>query len=171
MGPNRDPATEKGPQARLLHKASERGFSTVCAAVGVWSLFFQAEDGIRDLTVTGVQTCALPIWGKRVQAMGGAKNHAIVMPDADLEQVANELMGAGYGSAGERCMAISVVVPVTEHLAESLLHKLKPRGEGLKVGPPTHEDAAHGPLITAAHRKKRAGHFHLGMKGSAQNPA
>src|SRR4051812_24504168 len=68
--------------------------------------------------------------GKRVQAMGGAKNHAVVMPDADLDQVANELMGAGYGSAGERCMAISVVVPVTERLAESLVGKLKPRVEG-----------------------------------------
>src|ERR1700704_2471481 len=70
--------------------------------------------------------------GKRVQAMGGAKNHAIVMPDADLDQVANELMGAGYGSAGERCMAISVVVPVTEKLAEALVGKLKPRVEALK---------------------------------------
>ncbi|HEX3485729.1 MAG TPA: CoA-acylating methylmalonate-semialdehyde dehydrogenase [Micropepsaceae bacterium] len=91
--------------------------------------------------------------GKRVQAMGGAKNHAIVMPDADLDSVVNELMGAAYGSAGERCMSISVVVPVTERIAETLVHKLKRRVEGLKIGPATDPDAAYGPLITAAHRR------------------
>ncbi|HMI98136.1 MAG TPA: CoA-acylating methylmalonate-semialdehyde dehydrogenase [Micropepsaceae bacterium] len=106
--------------------------------------------------------------GKRVQAMGGAKNHAIVMPDADLDQVANELMGAGYGSAGERCMAISVVVPVTERLAESLVSKLKRRVEALKVGLPTDEDAAYGPLITAAHRKKVLDYIALGEKEGAE---
>src|SRR5258705_2866950 len=106
--------------------------------------------------------------GKRVQAMGGAKNHAIVMPDADLDQVANELMGAGYGSAGERCMAISVVVPVTERLADALLHKLKPRVEALKVGLPTDAEAAYGPLITAAHRKKVLDYIDLGMKEGAE---
>jgi malonate-semialdehyde dehydrogenase (acetylating)/methylmalonate-semialdehyde dehydrogenase len=106
--------------------------------------------------------------GKRVQAMGGAKNHAIVMPDADLDQVANELMGAGYGSAGERCMAISVVVPVTEKLAEALVGKLKPRVEALKIGRPTDEDAAYGPLITAAHRKKVLDYIDLGQKEGAE---
>ena len=102
--------------------------------------------------------------GKRVQAMGGAKNHAIVMPDADLDQVANELMGAGYGSAGERCMAISVVVPVTERLAEALVDKLKPRVEALKIGLPTDGDADYGPLITAAHRKKVLDYIDLGKR-------
>ena len=106
--------------------------------------------------------------GKRVQAMGGAKNHAIVMPDADLDQVANELMGAGYGSAGERCMAISVVVPVTEKLAEALVGKLKPRVEALKIGLPTDGDADYGPLITAAHRKKVLDYIDLGMKEGAE---
>jgi malonate-semialdehyde dehydrogenase (acetylating)/methylmalonate-semialdehyde dehydrogenase len=106
--------------------------------------------------------------GKRVQAMGGAKNHAIVMPDADLDQVANELMGAGYGSAGERCMAISVVVPVTKKLAEALVGKLKPRVEALKIGRPTDEDAAYGPLITAAHRKKVLDYIDLGQKEGAE---
>ena len=105
--------------------------------------------------------------GKRVQAMGGAKNHAIVMPDADLDQVANELMGAGYGSAGERCMAISVVVPVTERIAESLAHKLKPRVEGLRIGLPTDPDAAYGPLITAAHRQKVLDYIALGIEEGA----
>jgi malonate-semialdehyde dehydrogenase (acetylating) / methylmalonate-semialdehyde dehydrogenase len=74
--------------------------------------------------------------GKRVQAMGGAKNHAIIMPDADLDQVTNELIGAGYGSAGERCMAISVAVPVTDRLADALVARLKPKVEALKVAPP-----------------------------------
>ncbi|MGH6872097.1 MAG: CoA-acylating methylmalonate-semialdehyde dehydrogenase [Rhizomicrobium sp.] len=92
--------------------------------------------------------------GKRVQAMGGAKNHAIIMPDADLDQVTNELIGAGYGSAGERCMAISVAVPVGEKTADALVAKLKPRVESLRVGIPTDPDADYGPLVTAAHREK-----------------
>src|SRR5882672_5157962 len=79
--------------------------------------------------------------GKRVQAMGGAKNHAIIMPDADLDQVTNELMGAGFGSAGERCMAISVVVPVSDKTADALVGKLKPRVEALRIGLPTDGDA------------------------------
>src|SRR5580700_3074254 len=86
--------------------------------------------------------------GKRVQAMGGAKNHAIIMPDADLDQVVNELIGAGYGSAGERCMAISVAVPVTDRIADALVERLKPRVENLKVAPPTDPEAAYGPLVT-----------------------
>src|SRR6476661_711154 len=71
--------------------------------------------------------------GKRVQAMGGAKNHAIIMPDADLDQVTNELIGAGYGSAGERCMAISVAVPITDKIGDALVERLKPRVESLRV--------------------------------------
>src|SRR6266566_1338958 len=92
--------------------------------------------------------------GKRVQAMGGAKNHAIIMPDADLDQVTNELMGAGFGSAGERCMAVSVVVPVSDKTADALVARLKPRVEVLKVGLPMDAEAAYGPLVTSAHRKK-----------------
>jgi malonate-semialdehyde dehydrogenase (acetylating) / methylmalonate-semialdehyde dehydrogenase len=106
--------------------------------------------------------------GKRVQAMGGAKNHALVMPDADLDSVVNELMGAGYGSAGERCMSISVVVPVTDRIAESLVHKLKRRVEGLRIGLPTDPDAAYGPLITAAHRKKVLDYIALGEQEGAE---
>src|SRR5580698_2743580 len=86
--------------------------------------------------------------GKRIQAMGGAKNHAIIMPDADLDQVTNELIGAGYGSAGERCMAISVAVPVTDKIADALVERLKPRVESLKVSLPTDPEAAYGPLVT-----------------------
>ena len=106
--------------------------------------------------------------GKRVQAMGGAKNHAIIMPDADLDQVTNELIGAGYGSAGERCMAISVAVPVTDKLADALVARLKPRVESLKVAPPTDPDAAYGPLVTAAHRDKVISYIELGVKEGAE---
>ena len=106
--------------------------------------------------------------GKRIQAMGGAKNHAIVLPDADLDQAANELMGAGYGSAGERCMAISVVVPVGEKTADTLVAKLKTRVEALKVGLPTDGDAAYGPLVSAAHRRKVLDYIDLGVREGAE---
>lgn len=86
--------------------------------------------------------------GKRVQALGGAKNHMIIMPDADIDQAADALMGAGFGSAGERCMAISVAVPVGEETANKLIENLKPRIEALKIGPSTDADADMGPVIT-----------------------
>ncbi len=106
--------------------------------------------------------------GKRVQAMGGAKNHAIVMPDADLDQVTNELMGAAFGSAGERCMAVPVVVPVTDRIADALVARLKPKVEALKVGPPTDPVSAYGPLVTAAHRQKVIDYIELGIKEGAE---
>src|SRR3712207_8465728 len=88
--------------------------------------------------------------GKRAQCFGGAKNHMIIMPDADLDQAADALIGAGYGSAGERCMAISVAVPVGRATAGALLDKMNPRGERLKVGPPTAPFAGFRPLVTKA---------------------
>jgi malonate-semialdehyde dehydrogenase (acetylating)/methylmalonate-semialdehyde dehydrogenase len=106
--------------------------------------------------------------GKRVQAMGGAKNHAIIMPDADLDQVTNELIGAGYGSAGERCMAISVAVPVGEKTAEALVEKLLPRVESLRVGIPTDPDADYGPLVTAQHRDKVKSYIDQGVAEGAK---
>jgi malonate-semialdehyde dehydrogenase (acetylating)/methylmalonate-semialdehyde dehydrogenase len=89
--------------------------------------------------------------GKRAQCFGGAKNHMIVMPDADMDQAADALVGAGYGAAGERCMAISVAVPVGEATADALIAKLVPRIEKLKVGPYTAgNDVDYGPVVTAA---------------------
>ena len=89
--------------------------------------------------------------GKRVQCFGGAKNHMIIMPDADLDQAADALLGAGYGAAGERCMAISVAVPVGEETADRLIEKLVTRIETLKVGPYTAgADVDYGPVVTAA---------------------
>ena len=106
--------------------------------------------------------------GKRVQAMGGAKNHAIIMPDADLDQVVDDLIGAGYGSAGERCMAIAVAVPVTDKLADELVKRLKPRVEALKVAPSTDPDANYGPLVTREHRDKVRAYIDLGVKEGAE---
>jgi malonate-semialdehyde dehydrogenase (acetylating)/methylmalonate-semialdehyde dehydrogenase len=86
--------------------------------------------------------------GKRVQCFGGAKNHMVIMPDADLDLAVDSLIGAGYGSAGERCMAISVAVPVGERTAEELVKRLVPRVEALKVGTSTDPSADYGPLVS-----------------------
>ncbi|MFQ5549240.1 MAG: CoA-acylating methylmalonate-semialdehyde dehydrogenase [Woeseia sp.] len=104
--------------------------------------------------------------GKRVQALGGAKNHLVVMPDADMDQAADALVGAGYGSAGERCMAISAVVAVGES-AEPLLDKVLPRVEALKVGPGTDNSNDMGPLITAEHRDKVRSYIDIGEQEGA----
>ncbi|MEN3793727.1 CoA-acylating methylmalonate-semialdehyde dehydrogenase [Fulvimarina sp. MAC3] len=93
-------------------------------------------------------------YGKRAQTFGGAKNHMIVMPDADLDQAADALIGAGYGSAGERCMAISVAVPVGEETANALVEKLIPRIEALNIGPYTDSEADFGPVVTKASKEK-----------------
>jgi len=106
--------------------------------------------------------------GKRVQAMGGAKNHAIIMPDADLDQVTNDLIGAGYGSAGERCMAISVAVPIGEKTADALVKRLKPRVEALRVGIPTDPESDYGPMVTAAQRDKVKDYIEMGVKEGAE---
>ncbi|WP_126176301.1 CoA-acylating methylmalonate-semialdehyde dehydrogenase [Tsuneonella rigui] len=92
--------------------------------------------------------------GKRVQAMGGAKNHGIVMPDADLDMVVNDLAGAAFGSAGERCMALPVVVPVGDETAEKLKAKLIPAIEALRIGVSTDKDAHYGPVVTAEHKAR-----------------
>jgi len=106
--------------------------------------------------------------GKRVQALGGAKNHMVIMPDADLDQAADALMGAGYGSAGERCMAVSVAVPIGEKTADALVAKLKPRVQALKIGPSTDASAEMGPLVTEAHRDKVAGYIATGAREGAE---
>jgi malonate-semialdehyde dehydrogenase (acetylating)/methylmalonate-semialdehyde dehydrogenase len=106
--------------------------------------------------------------GKRVQALGGAKNHMIVMPDADIEQAADALMGAAYGSAGERCMAISVAVAVTDKVADALVGTLAPRIKALKVGPGTDRKAEMGPLITKQHLDKVKGYVEKGVKEGAK---
>jgi malonate-semialdehyde dehydrogenase (acetylating)/methylmalonate-semialdehyde dehydrogenase len=105
--------------------------------------------------------------GKRVQALGGAKNHMVVMPDADLDQATDALMGAAYGSAGERCMAVSVAVAVGG-VGDKLLEKLVPRVRALKIGPGTDPEAEMGPLVTAQHRAKVSSYVDLGVKEGAK---
>jgi malonate-semialdehyde dehydrogenase (acetylating)/methylmalonate-semialdehyde dehydrogenase len=106
--------------------------------------------------------------GKRVQAMGGAKNHGVVMPDADLDQVVNDLAGAAFGSAGERCMALPVVVPVGDETAERLRAKLLPAIAALKVGVSTDKDAHYGPVVTAAHKAKIEHYIQMGIDEGAE---
>jgi len=86
--------------------------------------------------------------GKRVQALGGAKNHMVIMPDADMDMAASAIMGAAYGSAGERCMAISVAVPVTDAVADALIERLVPQINALKIGPASDKASEMGPLVT-----------------------
>ncbi|MCB5409132.1 CoA-acylating methylmalonate-semialdehyde dehydrogenase [Pseudogemmobacter faecipullorum] len=106
--------------------------------------------------------------GKRAQCFGGAKNHMIIMPDADLDKAADALIGAGYGAAGERCMAISVAVPVGQKTADALIEKLVPRIEKLKVGPYTAgEDVDFGPVITAASAARIKGLIDSGVEQGA----
>ncbi|AJP70670.1 CoA-acylating methylmalonate-semialdehyde dehydrogenase [Sphingomonas hengshuiensis] len=92
--------------------------------------------------------------GKRMQCMGGAKNHGIIMPDADLDQAVADIVGAAYGSAGERCMALPVVVPVGEETADRLREKLVAAIADLRVGVPTDPDAQYGPVVSAAHKAR-----------------
>ena len=106
--------------------------------------------------------------GKRVQALGGAKNHMIVMPDADMDKAVDALMGAGYGSAGERCMAVSVAVPVGEETANRLVESLAPRVRALKIGPATDPEAEMGPLVTREHMQKVLGYIDQGVKEGAE---
>ena len=106
--------------------------------------------------------------GKRVQALGGAKNHMVVMPDADLDKAVDALMGAAYGSAGERCMAISIAVAVTDAIGDALIERLAPRIRALKIGPGTDPRAEMGPLVTREHRDKVRGYVDIGVEEGAR---
>ncbi len=132
-----------------------------------------AHPGIQAVSFVGSTPIAEAIYrggtaaGKRVQALGGAKNHLVVMPDADLDDATDALMGAAYGSAGERCMAISVAVAVGNS-ADRLIAKLEPRIRALKVGPGTDPEAEMGPLVTREHREKVKGYVDIGVKEGAK---
>ena len=105
---------------------------------------------------------------KRVQAMGGAKNHGIILPDADLDQVVQDLVGSAYGSAGERCMALPVAVPVGDDTADRLLEKLIPEIEKLTPGASTDPDAQYGPVVSQAHKDKVEGYIQMGVDEGAK---
>jgi len=133
-----------------------------------------AHDDIAGVSFVGSTPIARHVYataaahGKRVQAFGGAKNHMIVMPDADIEKAADALIGAGYGSAGERCMAISVAVPVGEETADRLVAALAPKVERLKVGPYTDPEADMGPVITKAARDRINALVERGVEDGAE---
>ena len=118
------------------------------------------HEAVRALSFVGSTGVAKSLYersaahGKRAQALGGAKNHLVAMPDADPDQVADALMGAAYGSAGERCMAISVAVAVGDAVGDALVARLVPRVQALKIAPSLDAAADMGPLVTAAHRQK-----------------
>jgi malonate-semialdehyde dehydrogenase (acetylating) / methylmalonate-semialdehyde dehydrogenase len=132
------------------------------------------DPGIKAISFVGSTSVAEYVYargaaaGKRAHCFGGAKNHMIVMPDADMEQAVNSLIGAGYGSAGERCMAVSVAVPVGEAAAGELVKRLIPRVESLKIGPSTDPSADYGPLVTKAHLDKVKAYVDLGIKEGAK---
>lgn len=124
--------------------------------------FVGSSDIAQYVYVTGAQN------GKRVQAMGGAKNHAIILPDADLDQVVRDLIGAAFGSAGERCMALPVAVPVGDKTADALIGKLLPEIEKLVPGASTDPDAAYGPVVSAAHKARVESYIQMGVDEGAE---
>lgn len=105
--------------------------------------------------------------GKRIQALGGVKNHAIIMPDADLQMTANALMVAAYGSAGERCIAISVAVPVTDAVADALSDIMVPKIKAPRIGPTTDKSSEMGPRVTEQHLAKVRGYIDTGEAEAA----
>ena len=107
-------------------------------------------------------------YGKRVQALGGAKNHMVVMPDADLADAVDAMIGAAYGAAGERCMAVSVVVAVGDAVADAIVERLSPRVRALKIGPGTQAGVEMGPLVTAQHQARVRGYIDLGVDEGAK---
>jgi len=171
--------SEKDPScslkwAELLHEAGlPPGVFNVVQGDHVAVNSLLADERVAAVSFVGSTPVAEHIYktasanGKRVQALGGAKNHLVVMPDADMEQAADALVGAGYGSAGERCMAISAIVAVGDS-AEPLLEKLLPKIEVLKVGPGTDNNNDMGPLITEEHCEKVRSYIDIGEEEGAK---
>ncbi len=130
--------------------------------------------GIRAISFVGSTPIARSIYqrgtsaGKRVQALGGAKNHMVIMPDADLDQAVDALMGAAYGSAGERCMAISAAIPVGDATADALIEKLAPRVRDLQIGAGLDAADEMGALVTGEHRDKVSSYVDLGVEEGAE---
>jgi malonate-semialdehyde dehydrogenase (acetylating)/methylmalonate-semialdehyde dehydrogenase len=133
-----------------------------------------AHPGIAAVSFVGSSDIAQYVYatgaahGKRVQAMGGAKNHGIVLPDADLDQAVKEIAGAAFGSAGERCMALPVVVPVGDRTADELRERLVDAMAGLKVGVSTDPDVQYGPVVSSAHRKRVTDYIQMGADEGAE---
>src|SRR5690606_34519439 len=133
-----------------------------------------AHPSIKAVSFVGSSDIAQAVYaqgaapGKRMQCMGGAKNHGIVLPDADLDQAVADILGAAYGSAGERCMALPVVVPVGEATAEALRAKLLEQIPGLKIGASSDAGAHFGPVVTAAHKARIERYIQMGVDEGAE---
>ena len=160
--------------AELLHEAGlPKGVFNVVHGDKVAVDALIAHHDVEALSFVGSTPVAEYIYsegtkrGKRVQALGGAKNHLVVMPDADLDQAVDALIGAAYGSAGERCMAISIVVAVGT-VADELVKRLVPRVKALKIAAGSDPDAQMGPLVTAAHRAKVVSYIETGIRQGAK---
>jgi malonate-semialdehyde dehydrogenase (acetylating) / methylmalonate-semialdehyde dehydrogenase len=156
---------EAGLPAGILNvvNGDKEAVDTLLADPRVKAIGFVGSSAIAEyIYATG---CAA---GKRVQCFGGAKNHMIIMPDADMDQAVDALIGAGYGSAGERCMAVSVAVPVGKKTADILLERLIPRVESLRIGPSSDTQADYGPLVTKAHLEKVRDYVDLGVREGAK---
>jgi malonate-semialdehyde dehydrogenase (acetylating)/methylmalonate-semialdehyde dehydrogenase len=133
-----------------------------------------AHPGIEAISSVGSTPVAEHIFkiassrGKRVQALGGAKNHLVVMPDADLDAAANALVGAAYGAAGERCMAVSVAVMVSDEVADAMVRRMTPRIRSLKIGPGNEPGVEMGPLVTRQHYDRVRGYVEVGVEEGAE---
>jgi malonate-semialdehyde dehydrogenase (acetylating)/methylmalonate-semialdehyde dehydrogenase len=132
-----------------------------------------AHPGISAISFVGSTPIAEYVYktgtgaGKRVQALGGAKNHLVVMPDADLDSAVDALMGSAFGSAGERCMAISIAVAVGDEVADALIERLRPKINALKIGSGIDDGVEMGPLVTGVHRDKVKSYIEIGIKEGA----
>ena len=174
------PALDPSAAVRMAELLSEAGlpdgvFNVVhCANENAQQLY--TDRRVQAVSFVGSSGVAEHIYrtastyGKRVQAFGAAKNHAIVMPDADLDATVNAIMGGAYGSAGERCMALPVVVAVGDKTADKLIARLTPRVKALRVGPGIHkggEENEMGPVVSAVHQKKVLGYIDRGVAEGA----
>ena len=132
------------------------------------------HDDIRAVSFVGSSDIAHYVYstgtanGKRVQAMGGAKNHGIILPDADMDQVVADIAGAAFGSAGERCMALPVAVPVGDETANIFVDRMRAEIDKLNIGVATDPDAHFGPVVTAAHRQRVENYIEMGVKEGAE---
>ena len=132
------------------------------------------HDNIRAVSFVGSSDIAHYVYstgtanGKRVQAMGGAKNHGIILPDADMDQVVADIAGAAFGSAGERCMALPVAVPVGTETADIFVDRMRAEIDKLNIGVATDPDAHFGPVVTAAHRERVENYIEMGVKEGAE---
>jgi malonate-semialdehyde dehydrogenase (acetylating) / methylmalonate-semialdehyde dehydrogenase len=170
----KDPSVPVRLAELMMEAGAPKGVLNVVHGDKVSVAAVPSHPGIKGVRFVGSSDIAHYVYsrgtaaGKRVQAMGGAKNHGIVMPDADLDQAVKDISGAAFGSAGERCMALPVVTPVGARTAEAFREKMLAEIETLKVGVSTDAAAQYGPVVTAAHRRRVSDYIQLGVEEGAE---